>query len=132
MDIRVFHGTLKIPAQTPLDRPERVFVEMEPGRVIQVTIFFPWGHAGLTGLQIWKGGSQIFPFPDGAWLIGNDQTYVYPLNVMLDEEPAGLTLVGYNEDEYFDHTIYVTFAVVSLRSLISVLDLFQIFGLGRM
>jgi hypothetical protein len=132
MDVRVYSAPLRIPAQTPITDPVRQFVQMEPGRVIRMTILFPWGHAGLTGLQIWKEGAQIAPLPDGAWLIGNDVVYDFPFNIFLDTDPPGLMLVGYNEDEYFDHTIYVSFHLMPKAALISALDALAMLGIGRM
>lgn len=127
----VYHGDLTIPPQTPPTDPARKELRLEPGRVSRISVFFPWGHGGLTGFRLTRGGEQLFPFPPGTWLIGNDQVYDFPLAVVLTDEPVSVWLEGYNQDEYYEHTVYVQLILEPEQAVARLIDFFRIFIGGR-
>lgn len=125
-----------IPANTAKASPTELDVKLTYGVVHRVEIGFPSGCAGLAHLQIRRGGHQVWPTnPQGSF---NTDGYTIPINdyYELFEEPYILTLVGWNLDDTYDHTLEVRFGVlppevlpgkrsglVSVRTITEVLEL---------
>jgi len=126
----VYAGTLTVPPQTPLTQPARNFIDLPRGMITRVDILIPWGHGGLTGLQIWVQETPILPAPPGAWVVGNDSLYTFPVTIPIDQEPLGVWLVGYNEDEYYEHTFYVFVTLEESSRLAILRNFLQLFGFG--
>lgn len=89
------------------------------GRIKKVEIYFPWGCAGLVGLQIIRNTWQLAPITRGQWLKGNDlllsHTYDYDLNV----EPYELIIKSYNLDDTYQHNPFVIIEIIRDKRSIS-------------
>lgn len=80
------------------------FVDCELGdsNVTRILLTFPPGCAGLVGIRIEHGGSQVYPLTKNTWFIFDDYT--------LEVDPTGQGtsgqwhVAGYNTDLY-PHTI---------------------------
>jgi hypothetical protein len=102
-----------IPANTPANTPEELACKLTNGIIHRVEIGFPKGCAGLVSLAIRRGLHQVWPTnPDGAFNTDNFTILInehYPLL----EVPYILTLVGWNLDDTYDHTLEVRFGILS-------------------
>lgn len=104
--------SFEIPANTTEARPERQDVRLTHGVIHRVEIGFPGGCAGLVHLQIKRGLHQLWPSnPDGSFNSDN-YTIVFNEYQPLKTHPLTLTLVGWNLDDTFPHTIEVRFGVL--------------------
>jgi len=81
------------------------------GIITEVEIHFPAGHSGLTHLQIWYLGRQIFPTSEGAAFRGDDNVIAFPEQWVIFEVPHVLTLHGWAPDAELDHVIFVEVSV---------------------
>lgn len=98
---------LTIPPNTPIKTPVKLGVNLLPCIMDEVSITFPSGCAGLVGVKFIFEGSQVFPFNLDGHFVGNDQVIsVHPKYIFISS-PNVLTVLGYNLDDTFPHTIHV-------------------------
>ena len=81
------------------------------GVISEVEILFPAGHAGLTYLQIWYLGRQIFPTSEGATFRGDDNVIQFTEQWVIQEVPHILTLHAWAPDAELIHTIFVEVSI---------------------
>lgn len=101
-----------ISANTAKSAPREERVKLTHGVIHRVEIGFPDNCAGLAHLQIREGGHQVWPTnPQGSF---NTDGYTIVIDdyYELFEEPYTLTLVGWNLDDTYDHTLEVRFGVL--------------------
>lgn len=106
-----------IPANTAQASPTRQDVKLTRGIIHRVEIGFPGGCAGLAHLQIKRSVHQVWPTnPQGSF---NTDGYVIPINEFYElfTEPYILTLVGWNLDDTYPHTLEVRFGILPARVL---------------
>ena len=103
-----------IPANTAEANPLRKDIKLTHGIIHRVEISFPSGCAGLVFLQIVQGLHQVWPTnPEGSF---NTDDYTVAFNEYYDmtEEPFTLSLIGWNEDDTYDHTLEVRFGILPM------------------
>jgi hypothetical protein len=108
-----------IPANTAESAPQEEQVKLTHGVLHRVEIGFPSGCAGLAHLQLWRGGHQVWPTnPGGSF---NTDDYTIPIDdyYELFEEPYILTLVGWNLDDTYNHTLEVRFGILPLSVILA-------------
>lgn len=101
-----------IPANTTKAAPTELDVKLTHGVVHRVEIGFPSGCAGLAHLQIRNALNQVWPTnPEGDF---NTDDYTIPIDdyYELFEEPYILTLVGWNLDDTYSHTLEVRLGIL--------------------
>jgi hypothetical protein len=101
-----------IPANTAKASPKEDDVKLTHGVIHRVEIGFPSGCRGLAHVQIRHGLHQVWPTnPDGDF---RADRYTIPINdyYQLLEEPYILTLVGWNLDDTYDHTLEMRFGIL--------------------
>ncbi|GAI06644.1 unnamed protein product [marine sediment metagenome] len=109
--------SFEIPPYTAKSRPEEQVVKLTHGVIHRVEVGFPPGCAGLAHLQIKRGLHQVWPTnPQGSF---NTDGYVIPINEYYEffTEPYILTLVGWNLDDTFPHTLDVRFGILPEKVL---------------
>lgn len=111
MTSRIYETTFTVPAGTAIATPFTQGVILEDENLDLLTIIVPDGHAGLTGLRITWGGTQILPFGTGSWIIANNDRIDWPYDGEISE--TGLQLVGYNLD-LFPHSFYLRWQISNL------------------
>lgn len=131
-----FDVSFTIPANTAKATPHEEQVKLSYGVIHPVHIGFPSRCAGLAHIVIREGGHQVWPTNKGGSY--NADGYTIPIDdyYELFREPYILTLVGWNLDDTFDHTLEVRFCVippsvlssrssgiVSVRTITEVLEL---------
>lgn len=108
----IYHIEVNIPANTPKDDYVSSTIKVTKGRVKTLSVFFPWGCAGLVGLQIIRRTWQLMPLTNNEWLKGNDilHSYIYDYDLMT--EPYELIVRGYNVDDSYDHKPFIIVEVL--------------------
>lgn len=105
-----------IPANTAELSPSLKYVKLCYGVIHRVEAGFPRGCAGLAHLQIKRASHQLWPTnPEGSF---NTDGYTISFNEDQDFfiEPYILTLVGWNLDDTYDHTLEVRIGVYQVRA----------------
>ncbi len=106
-----------IPANTSKENAVSVEISMLPVVLKKIDITFPGGCAGLVGVKFDFEGSQYFPFVSQTWFIGNNQTITINPGFIFESKPNVLTVVGYNVDDRYQHTIYIVLDVTIRGSI---------------
>lgn len=101
-----------IPANTTEADPHEETLDLCYGRIREVSILFPAGHAGTTHLQIFYQTHQIFPTTPGESFTGDDTVHSFPENLEIHEVPHEVMLRGWNDSTENAHTIYVMLSVL--------------------
>ena len=110
----IYVQPLDIPANTPASAPLTATMQLSSGTITLVAIQFPSGVNALAHLQIWNGLHQLFPTnQDGDFATGAE-TIVWDEQEVLELSPFALTLIGWNTDTVYDHTITVRIAMAPL------------------
>lgn len=100
--------------------PHEEVLEVCFGTISQVFVLFPPGHAGLTHLQILYQTRQIFPTSPGEAFVGDDTQYEFSERWPIFESPHELLLRVWNDDDTYDHTVYVELSVLAPEVLVPV------------
>lgn len=106
-----------IPANTTQASPHTEDVKLTHGVIHRVEVGFPQGCAGLAHLQIKRALHQVWPTnPQGSF---NTDDYTIPINEFYElfTEPYILTLVGWNLDDTYDHTLEVRIGILPAKVL---------------
>jgi hypothetical protein len=108
-----YEFTLTIPANTPATAPVYDVVQLSPGTVSRVEIQFPRGCVGLVHVKVLRALHQVWPTnPDGN-ISSENANLSWSDDYDLSEPPYELTLVGYNLDDTFPHTITFRFQLTA-------------------
>lgn len=113
-----YDTSFTIPANTTKASPEQQDIKLTHGVIHRIEVGFPRGCAGLAHLQIKRGLHQVWPTnPQGSF---NTDGYIIPINefYQLVTEPYILTLVGWNLDDTYPHTLEVRFGILSAKLLL--------------
>jgi len=108
----VYVEVLKIPANTPENSPVEKKIEIEPGIVHRWEVLFPAGCHCLARFAILDGESHVFPVGKGNWLRGEDETIAFEDRWRTPDRPTELRLLGWNEDQLYDHTLFIRVGVL--------------------
>lgn len=101
----IFAQTITIPINTAIGAPVTQDIILAKGFVSQLEIVLPLGCAGLAGVSIFNGATQLYPGTAGTWFTGDNE------HIQVDcdfDTPliAGvykLTIKGYNLDDSYPH-----------------------------
>lgn len=93
------------PANTPVNNPTLLVARLIPGVIVQWEIAIPPGVQGLTGSFVRRGGHQIVPANPDAYIKGDDDRIVWQDSYQFLDEPLYLSLLTWNLDDTFPHTI---------------------------
>lgn len=102
------------PANTAASAPTEVLARLNKGLVTQVQVQIPSGCIGLTGAQIWRGNSQIWPSNPGGYFKGDGLVLTWDEDYTLADEPLSLRLCVWNTDDTYAHSVTFRFALLGL------------------
>jgi hypothetical protein len=105
--VEIFKYVFEIPAQTDEASPLEEEMEIEGEVLERIEIYAPWGHGGLAKMAIFFGPRQLAPRPATKWIEGNDAWFRWKLEWPVPGKKAALRLVGWNEDDSYDHSFYI-------------------------
>jgi len=98
---------LTIPANTPAEKPAEKTIEVEGDVLAEIAYLIPPGWTALAHFAVYYGIRQIYPEEAGTWITGDNLYRPVPIRWILPESPCKLTVKGYNQDDTYDHTVYV-------------------------
>jgi len=70
----IYTRILLVPANTSEDAPVSVEFELREPYLTRLDVHFPDGCALMVRARFMYGVKQLFPQPEGAWLVGNGET----------------------------------------------------------
>jgi len=111
----IYTTTLTIPANTSKAAPKEIYLELEGELLTEVHIVIPPGHAGLSGIAVFYGIKQLFPLPPGEWLYGDNERILFPERWEIPFAKASLRILGYNEDDTYEHSFIIRFIVARFK-----------------
>jgi len=103
----VYSIKLTIPANTSANSPVETSFKVEGDVLTKIIVLIPAGVRALAGIAIFYGIKQIFPYEEGQWITGDNESIPFDVYIKLPEHPCILKLKGYNSDTKYDHTFYV-------------------------
>ena len=108
---------ITITKNTTAATAEVTLFKMWRGVVHNVLVYFPTGHKGLTHVKVDHGAIQLWPSYPNEWFSGDDVVYDFKEYLSLEHETNTFRVSCYNEDEAYDHKVFVAFAMMSADEL---------------
>ncbi len=105
-----YYREVTVPANTTEKNPQVTVLKVTMGIAREQWVMFPDGCYGLTHLQVWHHGWQVWPWDPQQSFHWNDYVYHIQDRYPFTAEPLELKLVTWNVDDFYAHTI--TFATV--------------------
>lgn len=106
--------TVTVPANTPKEDPLWVPLELDYGIIKKFVVQIPPGHAGLCKFAIFRGDSQVWPKNRNEKLAGDGVVLSFDDEwVPLTQPPFMLWFMGWNEDELYDHSVFLYFQLLT-------------------
>lgn len=112
----LYEYALTILAQTAESAPETLDAPLAPGTVARVDVQFPRGCVGLAHVQVWRSEHQVWPTNVDGNISAEGLVVSWPEDYDLVDEPYGMTLRGWNDDDSYAHTITFRFALLPLSA----------------
>ncbi len=103
----IYKVAFNIPDNTEKDEYVSLTMGLTKGRIKVISVYFPWGCAGLVGIQIIRRTWQLMPLTRGQWMTGNELLHSYKYEYNLDTRPYELIIKGYNLDDSYPHTPFI-------------------------
>lgn len=92
------HNTLKT-------NPLITTIDIIQGTITLVSVQFPPGVNALAHCKILWGLYQLFPSNEQGDFATGGETVTWDENITIDAEPLQLTMLTWNDDDTYDHTI---------------------------
>jgi hypothetical protein len=99
-----YEKSITLPPNTDRSSPVSEVIPIHPGKVQQVSVFFPEGCSGLAHLTISLWGHQLWPSNPDGFFTGDNTLIVFPEDLQIIDPPYELILTGWNEDDTYPHT----------------------------
>lgn len=127
----IYGTTVTIPAQTLETAPVQAEFAIHPGRIDRCWVGFPPGCYGLAHVVLYHWPYQLVPGSLTQSLAWNNLVFDLPLAYDVGAEPYALTVIGWNDDDSYAHTITVLVSVAGETAPSSVRALFAADEAGR-
>ena len=101
----LYEHRLTAPANTASGDPVKLPVTLVPGTIVGLAVQFPAGCMGLVHAQIWRGAHILWPSNPDSGLAANAWVVEWQEDYRMDAAPYQLVLVGWSDDDTFDHTL---------------------------
>lgn len=101
----IFVEHVLTPANTPKTSPVQTTLDIIAGTITLVSVQFPPGVNALAHMKILWGLYQIFPSNEQGDFATGGETIVWDEDIDILYEPLQLTLITWNEDTEYDHTL---------------------------
>jgi len=92
--------------------PERLEIKLCIGVIQKISIYFPWGCAGLAGIRVFHYEHQLYPTNPDEWFAGNEVFIEFDDEYSILEGPNEFKVEAYNLDELYSHSPVVSFNVL--------------------
>jgi len=101
-----------VPANTPETAPVKKRVELKPGILTEVRIWYPPGCQGLAKVRIFDGTHMLRPKNPDGWIKGDGSEIRVPVWLLMDVDPYPISFHLANIDELFEHTLTISIPVL--------------------
>ncbi len=119
-----------VPANTAESAPVSQRMKLTEGVVTKVEMQFPSGCAGLAHVRIFDGGSQKWPTPPSTSIASDGHVVSIDENYELKGTDFELVAKCWNDDDTYQHTVYIRVGVLRGQAAVAILKIFQ--GLEKM
>lgn len=102
----IFQQGITIPINTAIGSPVTQDIVLSKGFLYQLEIVLPLGCAGLVGVAIFNGATQLYPGTPATWFNGDNEHIRADcdFDVPVVTGVYKLTIKGYNLDDSYPHT----------------------------
>lgn len=125
-----YEWAIDVPASTTSAAPVTQDMKLTEGVITRVEVQFPNGCAGLAHCKILHSESQKWPTPPSTSFASDGHAITLDENFELSDEPFSLKAVCWNDDDTYQHTIYVRIGLLRGPGAIFINKVFQ--GLAKM
>lgn len=109
----IYSYDFTIPLSTTVYNPQHNILPVSKGLVYRVEFQFPFGCAGLAHIVVYDGGHQVWPSHPHNTFSGDNYTIAFDDLLMKSQPPFQFDLFGYNDDDTYNHTIFVRVGMVT-------------------
>lgn len=102
-----YSTSLSISPLTTQALPASVTLPIVEGRITRIELLFPLGCAGLVGIWIEYQDRQILPHNNLNYYVADGETIDINVDIYINDPPYALKIRGFNQDDTFNHTVYV-------------------------
>lgn len=124
----IYETRCTTPLNTPLEDPLLTVLPVHPGRLQSVSIEFPLGCCGLTGVAIDYWSHQFYPANPDSWFTGDGAVLAFPEDLELVDPPYEFTIRTYNLDDTYPHSPVVRVQIAPFGQ--TVLDVLKLLAMG--
>ncbi len=125
-----YEFAITIPANTAETSPVYQDMRLTEGIITHIEVQFPNGCAGLAHCRLLHWAAQKWPTLPANNFASDGHAIMLDENFELSTEPYELRVLCWNDDDTFDHTIYVRVGVLRGPGAVFINRLFQ--GLAKM
>jgi len=115
----IFQSTVSTPANTAISIPKETIFKCVKGLIYKVSLYFPPGSRGLTGLQMFDANYQVYPTTVDEWFTGDNVQYNFDDTYFKSAEPFNFVIKTYNLDNLYAHEIVFQLGMVSEKIFIA-------------
>jgi len=102
-----YQATIATPPNTAEVDALATRLQVAKGVITSITVGMAPGCAGLCHIQIRDKGWQIVPWTPHENLAWDDYVFDLPNRYALETAPFDLTVLSWNEDDTYAHTVFV-------------------------
>jgi len=103
-----FSQSLTIPANTPENNPSRAVLRVCEGTITHVWVSWYWGSGNLCGARALYNEFQFWPLSIAGWFPSTPYPLDFEENLPVDTAPFEIALEGYNNDDSYPHTVWLS------------------------
>lgn len=108
-----------VSANTSEDDADEQVLNLSQGVITQVCFRPRPGHAALCHCRVFYRRHQIYPTNADSDFHGDTFPIESPEWFELDEDPAELTLVSWNDDDTYEHTFDISFTILPRKAVLA-------------
>ena len=113
----LFSKQISVSASTTEANATPTYIRIRKGVISKVWITFPAGCAGLVKMRVLHGGHPFIPVNADNYIRGDNYTFELPVMYEITAEPTILTVLVWNDDDTYSHTVDILFLVLD-KSLV--------------
>lgn len=108
----LFSKQITVSASTTEANATPTYIKTTKGVISRIWVTFPAGCAGLVKMRILHGGHPFIPVNADNYLRGDNYTFELPVMYEITDHPTILTILVWNDDATYSHTIDVLFLIL--------------------
>jgi len=113
----IYTHVLTIPANTSEHAPVTYELRLARGVITHVEIEFPPGCAGLACCRILYRERALYPTNPEGYFRADGYTVSWDDDYQFPARPAHIKLIGWNDDDTYEHTLTFRFVVIPVSAI---------------